>query len=93
MDALARFTDHPSEYIQIMARLRQNDGCCLFAVVPVAPHVRVTHVCVLDRLQVLNADNLTNGFTLNEFTKFNKIRCVPQHVAHGNNPSCFLRER
>jgi hypothetical protein len=44
MNAFAGFANHPTEDIQIVTRLRQDDWCGLLAVMPVTPYIRMTHM-------------------------------------------------
>ncbi len=59
---------------------------------PVSPYVRVRHVHVLDRLEMLDADDLPDRTRLHQLAHAHEIGRVAQHVTHADDPAGLLRQ-
>ncbi len=75
-----------------MTTFGQDNGIGGIPVVPVPAHVTVAHVHVLDRFEVLDADEFADGPGLDRFPQFDKIRCIAQHVANGDDTPGFFSQ-
>ena len=91
-DRLAGRSHQPADDIEVVARLGQNDRSRLFGVVPVAAHVRVRHVCVLDRLEMLNADQPADLTRIDRLLECDEVGGVAQHVANADDRLLFQRQ-
>jgi hypothetical protein len=85
MDVPTLPSDHPTQDVQVVAGLGQDDGGAGHAVVPVSPDIGVRHVKGFDGLQVLYAHDLSNGAGLDQLSHLDEVGSVPEHVADGDD--------
>ena len=89
-DALAGLVDNPTQDVQVVAGLGQNNGRGVFGAMPVAAYIGVGHMSVLDALHMLDADNVADDTALGGFTEGDEVRGVAKYVAYGYDAAFFL---
>ncbi len=90
MHIFGMFIDQPAYDISVVTGFGQYNGGSHFAVAPVSSYIRMTHVDILDRLEVLYADYFTDHFGIQYFFQLAKVRGITKYVAYANNSSRFF---
>ena len=77
--------------IEVVARLCQDDRGGFNRIMPVAPHIGVRHVDVLDGLEVLHADHAADPPGVDDVLQHAEVGRVAEHVADADNRGAGLR--
>ena len=66
-----------------MTGFGKDDGSRGLAVMPVAPHIRMTHMRMLNGFHMLYTDHFSNSTAVHQFAELHKIRGIAQHMTDG----------
>ena len=87
---LTRFADDPVKDVQVVARFGQNQRRTRFRITPASAYVRMAHVHMLHRLEMLDADQLADCLAVDHLFQHPEVRRVTQYMGKTYDLSFFF---
>ena len=84
------FAYEPTEDVQVVAALREDDRGSFLGISPVSSYIRMCHVTALDRLHVLDTDEFADHSGMDGLIHRPEIWAIAEHMADCYDVSVFV---